>query len=98
MILECEQRDEASVTLRVSPGDKDPGVVQHASGWNQVAFDCDRRDVEDVTVDDGELLRRAARGDEAAFDEKLMALAKRRDGHKPPIATDATKGKTIVES
>lgn len=36
--------------------------------------------------------------DEAAFDEKLMALAKRRDGHKPPIATDATKGKTIVES
>ncbi len=34
-----------------------------------MAFDCDRRDVEDVTVDDGELLRRAARGDEAAFDE-----------------------------
>jgi RNA polymerase sigma-70 factor (ECF subfamily) len=34
-----------------------------------VAFGCDRRDVEGVTVDDGELLRRAARGDEAAFDE-----------------------------
>lgn len=32
-------------------------------------FVCDRRDVEDVTVVDGELLRRAARGDEAAFDE-----------------------------